>query len=80
MPYTRSVCTGGDSPHKRIRELTKREDVSINRLIATALVEKLSAPMTVACLEERTKRGSRRKIERATAKVRDVRPEKPDEL
>ena len=32
-----------ESLHKRVRELAKREDVSINQLIATALAEKLSA-------------------------------------
>ena len=61
------------SLHKSIRELAKREDVSINQLITTALAEKLSALMTVEYLEERGKRGSRRKFERAMAKVKEGR-------
>lgn len=69
-----------ESLHKRVRELAKREDVSINQLIATALVEKLSALMTVEYLEERAKRGSRRKFECAMSKVRDVKPEGRDAL
>jgi hypothetical protein len=69
-----------ESLHKRVRELAKREDVSINQLIATALAEKLSALMTVEYLEGRAKRGSRRKFERAMAKVRDVKPEDRDAL
>lgn len=69
-----------ESLHKRVRELAKREDVSINQLIATALAEKLSALMTVEYLEERAKRGSRRKFERVMSKVRDVKPEGRDAL
>ena len=69
-----------ESLHKRVRELAKREDVSINQLIATALAEKLSALMTVEYLEGRAKRGSRRRFERAMSKVRDVKAEERDEL
>jgi len=68
------------SLHKSVRELAKKEDVSINQLITTALAEKLSALMTAEYLDERAKRGSRRKFERAMAKVRDVKPEARDEL
>lgn len=68
------------SLHKSVRELAKKEDVSINQLITTALAEKLSALMTVEYLDERAKRGSRRKFERAMAKVRDRKPEERDEL
>jgi predicted HicB family RNase H-like nuclease len=35
-----------ESLHKQARELAKREDISINQLIATALAEKMSALMT----------------------------------
>ena len=68
------------SLHKSVRELAKKEDVSINQLITTALAEKLSALMTVEYLEERAKRGSRRKFEHAMAKVRDVKADEYDEL
>ncbi len=68
------------SLHKSVRELAKKEDVSINQLITTALAEKLSALTTVEYLNERAKRGSRRKFDRAMAKVRDVKPEERDEL
>jgi hypothetical protein len=63
-----------------VRELARKEDISINQLITTALAEKLSALMTLEYLEERTKRGSRRKFERAMSKVRDVKPEDRDAL
>jgi hypothetical protein len=64
-----------ESLHKSVRELARKEDISINQLITTALAEKLSALMTVEYLDERAKRGSRRKFERAMAKVRNVKPE-----
>ncbi len=69
-----------DSIHQRARELAKREGVSINQLVATALAEKLSAFMTVDYLEERAKRGSRAKFDRALAKVKKAPPLPGDEL
>ncbi|MCL5885044.1 MAG: type II toxin-antitoxin system HicB family antitoxin [Deltaproteobacteria bacterium] len=68
------------SLHKSVRELAKKEDVSINQLVTTALAEKLSALMTVEYLDERAKRGSKKKYERVMAKVRDVEPEDYDKL
>ena len=35
-----------ESIHKRVKEIAKRESISINQLISTALAEKLSALMT----------------------------------
>ena len=67
------------SLHKKVRELAKKEDVSINQIITTALAEKMSALMTVEYLEDRAKRGSRRKFQRAMAKVRDIKPEPQDQ-
>jgi len=67
-----------ESLHKKVRELAKAEDVSINQLISTALAEKMSALMTVEYLEERAARGDRGKFERVMAKVRDVEPDERD--
>ncbi|MDP2234265.1 MAG: DUF6290 family protein [Actinomycetota bacterium] len=67
-----------ESLHKKVRELAKAEDVSINQLISTALAEKMSALMTVDYLEARAARGDRGKFERAMGKVRDVEPEEHD--
>lgn len=69
-----------DSLHKRVRELAKSEDVSINQLITTALAEKMSALMTVDYLKERGALGDRAKYESVLAKVRDVEPDAGDEL
>jgi hypothetical protein len=61
-----------------VRELAKREGISINQFISTALAEKLSALMTQEYLEARARRGSRRKFDRALSKVADVEPEEYD--
>ena len=69
-----------ESLHKRVRELAKQEDVSINQFITTALAEKLAVLMTIEYLEERGERGSRRKFRRALSKVRDRKPDTADRL
>ena len=69
-----------DSLHRRIRELARREGVSINQLVSSAVAEKIAALLTQEYLEERGKRGSRRKFDRALSKVRDAEPEAPDRL
>lgn len=69
-----------DSLHKRVKDLVEQEGTSINQFITTALAEKLSALSTRDYLEERARRGSRRKFERALKKVADVEPEAHDRL
>jgi len=69
-----------DSLHRRVRELARKDKTSINQFIATALAEKISALMAAEYLEERARRGSRRKFERALSKVRDVPPGDYDEM
>ena len=69
-----------ESLHERARELAKREGVSINQLIATALAEKVSALDTVAYLEERGQRGSRDAFEKALRRVPSAEPLPGDEL
>ena len=69
-----------DSLHKQVRKLAEQERVSINQLITLALAEKLSALMTEEYLEERAKRGNRKKFQRAMAKVPKVEPEEYDRL
>ena len=69
-----------DSLHKQVRKLAERESVSINQLITLALAEKLSALMTEEYLDVRANRGSRKKFERALAKVPKIAPEEYDRL
>ena len=65
---------------KYAKELARKEGVSMNQLIATALAEKMSSLSTETYLEERARRGSRKKFEQALAKVPDVEPEEYDRL
>ena len=69
-----------ESIHTRIRLLAKKEKISINQLITTALAEKLSAIDTEAYLKERAKLGSRGKFEKALSKVADIEPDEYDKL
>lgn len=69
-----------ESLHKELRELSKREGISINQLAAAALGEKMAVLMTQDYLEEKAKRGSRKKFDQALTKVKDGKPESRDQL
>ena len=68
-----------ESLHRASKELAKREGISVNQLVVTALAEKLAALMTEEYLE-RAKRGTRNKFLAAMAQVPDVEPEPEDRL
>lgn len=61
-----------ESQHRQLAEVAKREGVSMNQLINSAVGEKLAALLTEAYLEERAKRASR--FDRALSKVADIDP------
>ncbi len=69
-----------ESLHKQVKELAKKEGVSINQFVTTALAEKLSALMTQDYLEARARRSDRGVFERVLEKVPDVEPEARDRL
>lgn len=69
-----------NSLHERARDLARREGVSINQLVASALAEKMSALLTEEFLEARAKRGSRAKYLAALAQVPQVAPDPEDRL
>jgi hypothetical protein len=69
-----------ESLHRKVRELAKREGISINQLIATALAEKIAALTAQEYLEKRASRGSRRAYDGALSKVRDAKPVPGDEV
>jgi hypothetical protein len=68
-----------ESLHRQVRELAKREGVSINQFIATAVAEKMSALMAEDYIAERARRGSREAFDAVLGKVRDVEPDAGDE-
>jgi hypothetical protein len=69
-----------DSLHDAVRDLAKRDNVSINQFVALALAEKVAALMTEEYLMERARRGSRTKFEDALGKVADIEPDERDRL
>ena len=69
-----------DSLHETVRELARRDNVSINQFIALALAEKVSALKTEEYLKERAQRGDRAGFEAALARVPDVEPDDRDRL
>ena len=69
-----------DSIHARLRDLAKREGVSINQLVTTALAEKLSALDTECLLKERAARASKARFRKALRAVPDVPADEADRL
>jgi hypothetical protein len=69
-----------ESLHKKVREVSEREGVSVDQFVAAAVAEKLSAFLSVEYLEARAARGSREKYDAVLAKVPDVEPEEYDRL
>lgn len=69
-----------DSLHRKLRELSARDDVSINQFIATAVAEKAAALLTVEYLEARGHRVNPSLIDRILSRVPDVPPVLGDEL
>jgi hypothetical protein len=64
-----------DSLHRQLKSLAKKEKVSINQLVSTAVAEKMSALMTEDYLEALARRGDREAFDRVLAKVPDVPPD-----
>ncbi len=69
-----------NSLHRKLGDLARREGVSINQLVNSAVAEKMATLMTVEYLKERSKRGSRKKFEAALAKIPNIEPESFDRL
>ncbi len=69
-----------ESLHKQLEELARREGVSINQFISTAVAEKLTALMTAEYLEERARRGERARFDAVLAKIPDAQPDAADQL
>ena len=68
------------SLHKKVRELAKKEGVSINQFVSTALAEKLSALLTAEYLEARGRRGERRRFDKVLSKAKDITPNQEDKI
>jgi metal-responsive CopG/Arc/MetJ family transcriptional regulator len=69
-----------NSLHRRLDEIARREGISTDQFVATAIAEKMSALMTEEYLEERARKGSREKYEAALSEVPDVEPDEHDKM
>lgn len=69
-----------NSLHERLGEIARRDNVSINQLINSAVAEKVSALMTEEYLAARATRGSRRRFTAMLRKVPAAEPAAEDRL
>jgi uncharacterized protein (DUF1778 family) len=69
-----------DSLHEEIKILAKKEGISINQFISSAVAEKMSALLTESYLIERASKGSEKSFLNAMSKVPDVEPNNDDKI
>jgi hypothetical protein len=69
-----------ESIHRHIREIAKKEGVSINQFISSAVAEKISALMTEDYLGSRAKKAKREDLKKILTKVPARKPLPGDEL
>lgn len=61
-----------DSVHDKIRELAKRDHVSVNQFIASAAAEKMASVLTLDHLQREAAMGKRKDFDRFMRAVPDV--------
>lgn len=69
-----------ESLHARLRELARREGISINQLVTLAVAEKAAALLVEEVLTARAKRGERARFDAALFQVAEAPPEPRDAL
>ena len=69
-----------NSLHEQIRQLSKKEGISINQFIASAAAEKMASLLTEAYLEKRGRRANQKNFQGVLDKIPDVEPENYDKL
>lgn len=69
-----------DSLHDEIKSLAKKDGVSINQFISSAVAEKMSALLTESYLREKLLKGNKKSFLDAMEKVPDVNPSDEDKL
>jgi len=68
------------SLHQNIKELAKREGMSVNQFIASAAAEKMASVLTVEFLRKEAAAGRREDFERFLGAVPDVPPVDGDDI
>ena len=69
-----------DSLHRKIKDFSREEGISINQFITSAVSEKMSAFATLDYLEMRAKRADKKKFWEVLSKIPDVEPAGYDKL
>ena len=69
-----------DSLHKKIKDFSREEGISINQFITSAVSEKMSAFVTLDYLEMRAKQADKKKFKEALSKIPDVEPSDYDKI
>jgi predicted DNA-binding protein len=69
-----------DSIHKHIKEISKKEGVSINQFISSAVSEKISSIMTEDYLKNRAERAKKSDLKKILDKVPKRKPIPGDEV
>lgn len=69
-----------NSLHKHMKDIAKHDGVSVNQFISVAISEKVSALNAQEYLEQRAKRSSRAKFEKALSRIPDAEPDTFDKL
>ncbi len=69
-----------DFLHDEVKSLAKKEGVSINQFISSAVAEKMSALLTESYLVERSAKGNKTAFLNAMAKVPNVEPVEDDKI
>ena len=69
-----------NSVHQKIKELARRDDISVNQFIASAAAEKMASVLTLDYLKSEAAQGRRSDFEHYLGKVPDVRAQEGDEV
>ena len=67
-----------DSLHHSLRKITKKDHVSMNQFIASAIAEKITALETEDYLSSRASRGDKGRFISVLSKVKDTVPDESD--
>ncbi len=67
-----------DSLHQQVKLLAKKDGISINQFVSSAVAEKMTALLTEEYLHIRQQKGDRQAFLRVMDKVADVAPEAYD--
>ena len=69
-----------NSLHDEVKSLAKKEGISINQFISSAVAEKMSSLLTEQYLVKRPQKGNKQAFLDAMSKVPNIEPEEKDRL